>query len=96
MEDAAADFRLILCAEGLGNGNRETGTQSQAQTDHQEVHGTCRADGGKALRAEKMADNGRIHKTVELLEQHAEQQGKRKGNNLLQGTSFRQIAGHGP
>ena len=94
--DAAADFRFILRAEGLGDRNGKTGAQAETQADDKEVHGTRRADGSQPLRPEEAADNRRVHKAVELLEQHAEEHRQREEDNQFQGAALCQVAGHGP
>ena len=94
--DAAADFFFILRAESLRNGNGKPGAQPEAQADDQEIDGAGRADGSQAFRAEKTADDGGIHKAVQLLKQHTEQQRQRKGKNQFQGAAFRQVARQGP
>ena len=83
-------------AESLRDRNGKSGTKAEAQTDHQEVYRTGGADGSQTLRPEVTADDSRIHKAVELLEQDAEQQGKRKRNNLFQRAAFCQVARHHP
>jgi hypothetical protein len=93
---AAAHLPLILRAESLGNGNRESGTQAEAQADHQEIDRAGRTDGSQALRTQIAADNSGINKTVKLLEKHTEQHRQRKENNSFQGAAFRQVVGQIP
>ena len=85
------NFVFIFRPERLGDRDRKAGAQAQAQADHQKVHGTGRADGCKAFRAEKAADDGSIHKTVKLLEQDTEQQRESKGNDQFQRSTFSQV-----
>jgi hypothetical protein len=87
---------LILRTEGLGDRDREAGTQAQAQADDQKIHRSGRAYGGQPLSAEKTADNSGINKTVKLLEQDSEQHRERKENDPFQGAAFRQVAGQIP
>ena len=96
MPDAAPDFMLVLRAEGLGDRDRKAGAETQAQADHQEVHRAGSADRRQLFRTEIPANNRGIHKTVKLLEKHAEQHRQRKENNPLQGTVFCQVAGQIP
>ena len=84
---------LIARTEGLGDGNGKAGARTLNKAKDEEVDRAGITDGGQLGGAEHLADNGGIDKTVELLKQKPEQQGRGKRQDQPQGTALGQVSG---
>ena len=81
-------------SEFLGNRNGKTITDSHAEADNQEIDGAGSSHRSQRVHAQIMADNYRVHHTVELLEHKAEQKRHGKSQNQSHRTAFRHIFFH--
>ena len=85
---AVQPFRIVR-AEGLRDRDAEARAEAQAQPDDQEVDGARRADGRQLVSAQELAHDGRIHKTVKLLKQDAEEQRGREAQHQFHRLALR-------
>ena len=63
------------------------------QTDHQEDQVTGGADGGEGFAAQKVTDDQRVCRIIQLLEEVTQKQGQGKGDDALRDRAFRQRGG---
>ena len=83
---------IIPLAEFLRHGNHKAVAHTHAKAQHQKVQRTGGANACQRLHAQKLTHHDGIHHVVDLLEQHAQQQGNQKANNQPRWGAFRHIA----
>ncbi len=90
----AAHLRMVLCTEGPGDGDREAAGNAVDKAQHQIVQAAHAAHGSQRFHAHETAHDDGIGKIVELLEQTAQHQRHRKGEDQPERASLCHIFCH--
>ena len=80
---------VVLRAEIARDDHARTHRNAVDQTDHQENQVAGGADRGQRLAAQKVADDQRIRRVVQLLKQVAQKQREREGDQRLRRSGLR-------